>query len=354
MSEQEQHITAESVGQQVDQMIDVASLKKVDMTVEDFARYSELDSDDPEITELLAQYDLKAGERVIVSASDEDDARNGFDRVVVAGGLDSFTTDRQLTDELNTRLLESEGADMRSNLERAERIVPGDDIKELGDVALGAAGVEAPTPVEEHEKSPFGYLRDLLPPVTRPDRQPENLDHLYGSQEEYERVLASLQLTKAEQEQQKYYDTFVTEENKQSSRQTLTDSLKVNSELGRVLREAGVDVASMDAIDAIRENADVRYETAKYFARKLEDAVIRDPQAFGWRIADNMSNNLKEDQQRPGHKMMSRDYVVSLALKMLGGEFSDRHADDWLDRDETGRVVLGQHRDAARQILLYR
>ncbi|MNH34780.1 hypothetical protein D3C79_954000 [compost metagenome] len=85
---------------------------------------------------------------------------------------------------------------------------------------------------------------------------------------------------------------------------------------------------------------------------KLEDRVMQDPQAFGWRVEANMPNNLKEDEQT-GQKMTSRDYVVSLVLKMIDGEFSERHADSWFDRDETGRIVRGQHRDAARQILFY-
>ena len=79
---------------------------------------------------------------------------------------------------------------------------------------------------------------------------------------------------------------------------------------------------------------------------------MKDPYGFGERIQDNAVNNLKEDPQT-GVKMMSRDYVVSLSLKMLGGEYSEKHADQWLDRDETGRVILGQHRDAARRILFY-
>lgn len=299
----------------------------------------------------------KSGEVVTATATGEYDEKTGLEYYAfVEGGehkmkpLGYNTLSDQRQDEL-VKVLVPEY--VPPGAERAEQ---GPDLSvavEIGDVALAGAGIEAPKVFEEHEKSPYDYLRTLLPPVTRPDKQPANLDHLYGSQEEYERVLASLQLTDEEQKQQKYYDTFVTEKNKKVSQETLAESLKVNPEVGRVLREAGIDANSVDAVNAIRENADVRYEVAKYYRQKLEDRAIQDPLAFGWRVADNMPNNLKEDQQRPGHKMMSRDYVVSLALKMLGGEFSDSHADDWLDRDETGRVVLGQHRDATRQILFY-
>lgn len=222
---------------------------------------------------------------------------------------------------------------------------------ELGDIALAGAGVEAPIAAEEREKDPFDYLRNLLPPVTRPDKQPADFDHLYGTEEEYQKGLAALQLTKKEREQQKYYDSFVTAENKQASHEALAETLRVNPEVGRVLREAGIDATSTEAVDAIRENADVRYEIAKYFAQKIELAVIRDPQGFGDRVQDNNVNNLKQDGQT-GQKMMSRDYVVSLALKMLGGEYSQRHNDNGIEYDESGRVILGQHRHATLRLLM--
>ena len=299
----------------------------------------------------------KSGEIVTATATGQYDEKTGLEYYeFVEGGehkvkpLGYNTLSDQTQDKL-VKILVPEHTP--PGMEKGEQEPVAAVAVELGDAALAGAGIEAPGAVVERERGPFDYLRTLLPPVTRPDRQPVSHDYLLGSQEEYEKVLAELQLTPKEQEQQKYYDRFVTEENKQVSRETLAESLKVNPEIGRILREAGLDAASMDAVNAIRENADVRYEVAKYYRQKLEDRAIQDPQAFGWRVADNMPNNLKEDQQRPGHKMMSRDYVVSLALKMLGGEFSDNHADDWLDRDETGRVVLGQHRDATRQILFY-
>lgn len=299
----------------------------------------------------------KSGEIVTATATGQYDEKTGLEYYeFVEGGENKMkplgynTLSDQTQDKL-VKILVPEHTP--PGMEKGEQEPVTAVTVELGDAALAGAGVEAPGAVAERERDPFDYLRTLLPPVTRPDKQPASHDYLLGSQEEYERVLAGLQLTDEEQKQQKYYDTFVTEKNKKVSQETLAESLKANPEVGRVLREAGIDASSVDAVNAIRENADVRYEVAKYYRQKLEDRAIQDPQAFGWRVADNMPNNLKEDQQRPGRKMMSRDYVVSLALKMLGGEFSDNHADDWLDRDETGRVVLGQHRDATRQILFY-
>lgn len=110
MSEQEQHITPEDMGQPDERTVDVLSLKKVDMTVADYVRYSELDPDDPEVSELLDQYNITPGESIIVSATDLEDSKNNFNRVVVAGGEDSFTTNRLLTDQLE-KDLQASGAE---------------------------------------------------------------------------------------------------------------------------------------------------------------------------------------------------------------------------------------------------
>jgi hypothetical protein len=342
MSELEQPHNPEDIAQQTEQSFDVTSLKKIDMSREDYDLYAELDPDDPRVAELLSQYNIAPGEAIIVSATDLEHPENNILRVV-ATGEDSFTTNRYLTNELEARLLDTDSD--------AERIVPNDDIEELGDLALGAAGVNDPGAVMEREKDPFNYLRDLLPPVTRPGQETPGYDYLFGTDEEHEQAIVGLQLTRKEQEQQKYYDRFVTEENKQASQEVLTESLKSNHEIGRVLREAGIDATSMEAVNAIRENADIRYEVAKYFAQKLDDMVMKDPHGFGWRVEENRPDNLKEDPLT-GKKMMSRDYVVSLALKMLGGEFSVSNEDDSFTRDPDGRVAVAQHRHATLRLLM--
>lgn len=298
----------------------------------------------------------KSGEVLAATATGQYDEKTGLEYYAFTEGgeakmkplgLNSLSDQRQ--EEL-VKILVPEH--VPPGVERAEQEPSPTVAVELGDVALGAVGVEAPSGAGERENDPFDYLRELLPPVTRPERQTPDYDYLYGTDEEHQQGIADLQLTRKEQEQQKYYDRFVTAENKQASQATLAESFKVNPEIRRILHEAGIDATSVEAVDQIRENASIRYEVARYFAQKLNDKVIQEPQAFGWRVADNMPNNLKEDPQT-GRKMMSRDYVVSLVMKMFGGEYSDRNEDDDFERDETGRVIMGQHRDAARQILFY-
>lgn len=120
MSEQEHHITPEDIGQLDEQAVDVLSLKKVDMSIEDYARYSDLDPEDPGVAELLDQYGIIPGESIIVSATDAEDSKNNFLRVVVAGGEDSFTTNRLLTNQLEADLQDGNHPDRSPKTEQVE------------------------------------------------------------------------------------------------------------------------------------------------------------------------------------------------------------------------------------------
>lgn len=149
MSEHKEHNPVEQPTQESEPSVDVTSLKKIDMSVADYDRYAELYPDDPEITELYERYGITPGEPMIVSATDSEQPDRNI-LLVVATGEDSFTTNRSLTNELEARLRESDRG--------AERIIPGDDIKELGEYALSAAGIEAPNTTPEDETSE----RDLM------------------------------------------------------------------------------------------------------------------------------------------------------------------------------------------------
>lgn len=219
---------------------------------------------------------------------------------------------------------------------------------------LGVVAVEqsAETPVARQEQEDrYDYLRTALPPVTRPESTSNYDVLLYGSDREVEEDHVANQLTPEQEQQKRYYDRHVTEENKAASLEALARSTRIDPELARILQGAGLDAISAASVDAIRENPEVRYEVAKYLVQKLDMMVNRAPRDFGWRIEKNSPNNLKADPQT-GQRMRSRLYAVSMAMKMIDGEFSFRDADDSFARDEQGRVAMAQHRDAA-QTLLY-
>jgi hypothetical protein len=183
------------------------------------------------------------------------------------------------------------------------------------------------TPNVEAEKPAdvYTYLKEALPPVTRGDTEASR----------------------------KYYDKFVTDENRQTSLDFLGEAIKADARIAAIIHEAGLKPTDMATVDAIRENPDVRYEIAKRLTQKLDVLVDQDPEGFGYRIADNSPNNLKVDPQT-GKRMRSRMYAVDMALKMLGGEFSERNEAKDFARDKNDRVATAQHRHAATATIMSR
>jgi len=277
----------------------------------------------------------------------------------------TLMTDKKLAEPFRLAVYERQAAIIKQRelgLDAIEQVSPeiiklrDEAAEDLGEEGVESAGVsvsgvaeeasvarrmfgEVPPTVERKEADPFDYLRDVLPPTIRPTGKPK----LYRYDEKH--------IPTVEEKQQAYYDKFVTEENKQESLQTLIEAAKATPEIREVLNKAGIGTASMEAVDAIRENADIRFEVAKALLTKL-NKLADDPHTdMGWRVVDNSPNNLKSDPIT-GKKYLSREYAVGMALKMLGGEFSEQHNDHSFKRDQTGRVILAQHINAATQAMM--
>jgi len=187
---------------------------------------------------------------------------------------------------------------------------------------LEAVQVET-QPSTPEKKSRYEALKEWLPPVTND-----------GSEA-----------------QMKYYAKYVTAENRQHSLEMLQNVLKYDKKMQAALDEAGIPSNEMAAVDAIRENPDVRFKFAERIAEKI-DALAADPYTdFGDRLLSRDPNWLKSDAVI-NKKMPSRVYAVSMALKMLGGEFRKRDDTDDFERKPGGtQVISGQHRHAARAAL---
>jgi len=243
--------------------------------------------------------------------------------------------------------------------------------EDLGEEAVEASGVglEANAAArvlgmdqkEQEPTDPYAYLRKALPPVVRPQKVSKKVDYdklLSGADDEQpwaqqqQRGFGQYEPETEEDKQRKYYDMFVTQENREKSLETLSETVKATPELREILERFAIAPTSLDAVDAIRENPDVRFEVAKVLAKKLDRLALDPNNDMGWRINDNSPNNLKVDPMT-AKRMLSRTYAVSMALKMIDGEFSEKRADkDAIERDDEGRVALGQHRHAATTTLM--
>lgn len=210
---------------------------------------------------------------------------------------------------------------------------------------------------EKVQGSKYNYLRDVLPPLRAPmvEENSSNYDALiFGGddQQEWVRQPSTGQPERVRNDQKKYYERFVTQENRDASLDFLQEVMKATPLIRDILDRYNLDPSSIESVDAIRESPEVRFEVAKVIAEKL-DSILSGENDLGWRLNESSANNLKEDQIT-GKKLSSRTHAVSLALKMIGGEFSDKNVSsiDTIERDESGRVVQGQHRHAATSALM--
>jgi len=278
--------------------------------------------------------------------------RTGVKGMIESEGMSGVFADF-LRDDITARKLDK-------NRGRAEFAPDTNVVIKTGHEALVVSGIKSP---EVNVIDKYDYLRELLPVVTRPEDVKSDIDpyaHFFvKDDQESQRMRETLVAEEArmkntpEGKNRAYYDKFVTTENKQSSLDTMQQVVKSNPELVKILHEASLDPSDMTTVDAIREDPDVRFSVARYFAEKLDRLADSDPEGFGQRVAENSRGNFKVDAQT-GKRMLSRDYAVSLALKMLDGEFSGKLEADDFARNNEGRVILGQHRDAARMALMSR
>ncbi len=224
--------------------------------------------------------------------------------------------------------------------------------------AVVAAALEQPVVSSEKvRESKYDYLREALPPVLAPvdARSDKDYDALvFGddSEQEWAQQPSYSQPEYMKELQKKYYDRFVTQENRESSLAFLQEVMKATPLIRDILAAHHLDPTEIESVDAIRENPEVRFEVAKVLAEKL-DIILSGENDLGWRLNRNDRGNLKQDEQTNA-KHSSRTHAVSLALKMIDGEFSERAVTsmDTIERDESGRVVQGQHRHAAHSALM--
>lgn len=241
----------------------------------------------------------------------------------------------------------------------------GEEATEASGVALEAVAASRIVSLEQKEidEDPYDYLRKKLPPVVRPKAAKAKdigYDYLFGDTQDIPWGKALAQDTYSQEasseteddKQRKYYDRFVTEENRHSSQATLVEAIKATPEIREILSKYNITSASIEAVDAIRENSEVRFEVAKVLMQKLDRLISHDGNDIGWRVNWNSSGNLKADQIT-GKQLRSRVHAVGLALKMIGGEFAERlEGKNDIVRGEDGSVAIGQHRHAARTTLM--
>jgi hypothetical protein len=103
-----------------------------------------------------------------------------------------------------------------------------------------------------------------------------------------------------------------------------------------------------DAMQLLRGDNSLRKEVGAYLLDKLKSHTSSLPE----RVARNTQKNANMPGYEDIPSMSSHEYVALLALAKLDGSFNyEGYLQDSVQHDESGNVVLGQHRAAADMML---
>ena len=267
-----------------------------------------------------------------------------------------------------------------SNLhpEQAEKITENFKvIEELGKEALEASeveldsesvaatnevtGVELSASAERKLKNP--HLAKLFEPQVRPNLPPSKINLMDAMFSKEDDVFESAQAAKLSEEranapilkEQRDYDRITNQDTREYSEQQLIAAMRRDGTLREILAEKGFAEASIDAVDKIREDADLRYAVGEHLLTKLS-RMIDDDKAnrgnnFGPRL---IANGEKRNNYIALSEMTSsREYAAYLALAKISGMFNykDDSSDIFQDQDGSGTILLNQHRHAADMLL---
>jgi len=227
---------------------------------------------------------------------------------------------------------------------------------------LGEAPAAAPVAevITGKEKDPV--LAKLFAPSIRPEL-PSSTDSYLGlfakTQEEYQEHMAKVAEEDRKNqpiiEARKNYDRITNQDTREYSEQKLIAAFRNDPQIRDILSAKGFSEPSLEAVDALREDPELRYEVGEYLLNKLDDMIARDLSAGGNSFGDRIVRNgtKRTDYIAMPVQTTSREYVAYLALAKLSGMFNYKvdSSDVFKDQDEMGNIIINQHRHATDMLV---
>lgn len=325
--------------------VDAQAPKDVIVTSDQYERFGMIDPETREVTDFMAAHDLSFGDVIRLHVEGEDD-------VVVA------TTEKN---DFFTRIASE------SEKLKGQEVLRAEVSHELATEALEATGVASPAETDivapEIERSPKNpLLEKLFAPSTRPEVAE-------GSTYDYDELFLEGAARQAAQgarrerevtnqpviEAQKNYDRITNDDTRGYSVEQMAAILRRDSKFKAMMAENGFEGASLDSVDALREDPELRYKAGEYLLGKLDKVIAEDKvngdRSFGERIIRNGQKS--NDYLKLPVATTSRQYVAYLALAKLSGMFNYKvdESDIFRDQNDKGDVITNQHRHATDMII---
>ena len=183
-------------------------------------------------------------------------------------------------------------------------------------------------------------------------RQTTDYSYLFELDEEkFQKTRRELNKQEELETLEKYKFTEVNDQSRNAAidrLKTVRQADKNINNLINLFQQSDNIVEPKDVVEMIRTNTDLRYALGEYLLeKKLPERLNNMPE----RIVRNTNKN--PNHRGYGHlpNLSSREYAVLLALSMIDGSFQEPARGDEVERDASGRPVLGQHRGAAEELL---
>ncbi|MEO5950232.1 MAG: hypothetical protein ABIQ04_02180 [Candidatus Saccharimonadales bacterium] len=156
-------------------------------------------------------------------------------------------------------------------------------------------------------------------------------------------------------EKQIQYDRFVDEDTKLIAEDRLKRTVMYEDGLRAILESHAHSEITASTVDALREDANLRYEVGVYFIDKINRLVKSDGAIKEYGFGDRIIRN---GQKNPNARTIpvpitSREWSAALALSMIDGTFNGLHGgkNDTVEYNDNNQAIQGQHRDAAYTLL---
>jgi len=181
------------------------------------------------------------------------------------------------------------------------------------------------------------YYADLFRPILRPEP---------GAEDDYNREKRVRTFSRTT------YEGFVTDVNRQDSAELLTETLQHDQGLLAIISsfEGKVNLDNpLTVVDAIRENAELRFAIGIYYVNKIHHVVEAKMGAFKQQVRENKSKRIELMNPSSYVTIPSRDNVALICLAKLDGSFAGRHA---ITKEKIDSSTLNtHHRPAADYVI---
>lgn len=202
-------------------------------------------------------------------------------------------------------------------------------------------------------KAVFAPHKYLFDSAKAEEVVPTNYDYLFTGDESFQQAMAKHEIER-DRFGNKLQEWQPTKETREKSKDTLIQVATHDEGLRKLIESQSEHINLNDpyaVVDAIRTKPDFRLAVGKYYLHKITE-LSREPGVMPERIVSNRGKR-PDKGGYAFNSLTSREYASLLCLAMLDGTFDSSviSSVDYIEHNQKGETIAGQHRMAAHTAL---